>query len=80
MRDTLRRLWASIFPIVGIIIFVILFILGVFVFSYLLIAAAIFGLILFCVAYIRAKIAARRKSPPPPPQGRTIDHEDQNKK
>jgi hypothetical protein len=81
MHETLKRFWASIMPIVGMIIFVVLFIVGIFVFSYLLIIGAIVGLILFCVAYIRVKIALRKKTPPThPAHGRTIEHDDDEKK
>ena len=78
MNPVLQRFWASLFPIIGMILFVLIFIIGLFVFSYLLIISAIIGLILFVVAFIRSKIS-RKPTPPPPSQstqGRIIEHEE----
>lgn len=80
MREILRRLWVSIMPIIGMIIFVSLFIVGIFVFSYLLIIGAIIGLVLFVVAFIRTKMAARKSTQQPSStQGRIIEHDDTSK-
>lgn len=76
MNNILKRLWANIAPIVGMILFVILFVIGLFVFSYLLIIAAIIGLIVFIIAYVRAKLIMRRHKTPPNTRagGRIIEH------
>nr|WP_268828470.1 hypothetical protein [Coxiella burnetii] len=74
MSKFLHRLWEGIMPIVGMIVFVILFIVGIFIFSYLLIIAAVIGLILFIIAFIRIKLA-QRKRPKEPPSGRIIEHD-----
>ncbi len=64
-------------------IFIVLFIIGLFIFSYLLIVAAVIGLILFAIAYIRAKLFGPAKPhneehrhQQPKSSGRTIDHDD----
>lgn len=79
MSGFLTRLWRGILPLLGMVIFITLFILGLFVFSYLLIIGAIIGLILFSIAFIRAKFSRRQAPPPSRPsqtQGRTIEHDD----
>jgi len=75
MTNTIKRLWASVTPIIGMIIFVVLFIFGLFVFSYLLIIGAIIGLGLFIYAFIRSKLTCRKTMHKYESQGRTIDHE-----
>lgn len=80
MPNVLRQLWENIVPVVGMIVFAILFIAGILLFSYLLIIGAITGLILFIIAFIQLqlKIAQRhrQKNKKPPHLGRTIEHND----
>ncbi|WP_423062447.1 hypothetical protein [Candidiatus Paracoxiella cheracis] len=75
MTDPIKHIWASITPIIGMIIFVMLFIFGLFVFSYLLIIGAIVGLGLFIYAFIRSKLSGRAKTQQHHSKGRIIDHE-----
>lgn len=74
MTDAIRRIWAGIAPIIGMVVFIALFIFGLFVFSYLLIIGAIIGLGLFIYAFIRAKLSRRKNATHPYSHGRTIDH------
>ena len=78
MPSILRQLWESVVPVVGMIVFVILFIVGIFLFSYFLITGAIIVLILFITAFIQLEIAKRKrqKKKKPPSFGRTIEHDD----
>ncbi|MFW0094428.1 MAG: hypothetical protein AB8Y83_00460 [Coxiella endosymbiont of Haemaphysalis qinghaiensis] len=80
MPNVLRQLWESIVPIVGMIVFVILFIVGIFLFSYLLIIGAIIGLILFVIAFIQLQLKTiqwkQQKKKKSPYSGRTIEHND----
>ena len=78
MLEVLRRLWEGIMPVVGMVVFVTSFIVGLFIFSYFLIIGAIIGLILFIVAFIRLKIA-QHKRPKEPPSGRIIEHDETEK-
>ncbi len=75
MKPFFQRLIASLAPLLAMVIFVIIFILGIFVFSYLLIFVAIIGLALFIVSFIRSKLTRQKKSPHPKhSQGRLIEH------
>ena len=80
MPNVLRQLWESIVPIAGMIVFVILFIVGIFLFSYLLTIGAIIGLILFVIAFIQLQLKTiqwkRQKKKKSPHSGRTIEHND----
>ena len=81
MSDLLKRLWTSILPVISMVVFVALFILGLFVSFYLLIFAAIIGLILSIVAFIRSKFIGPKAAPPDQPtQGRTIEYDEVEKK
>ena len=73
--NLINRLWSVVAPVFGMIAFVILLILGLFIFSYFLIVGAIIGLILFIVAFIRLKLASRKHPTPSAQQGRIIEHE-----
>jgi len=77
MSDLFKRIWNTIAPIVGMIIFIALFILGLFVFSYLLVIAAIIGLGLFIYAFIRSKLSHHRntKKTYSQSEGRIIEHD-----
>ena len=66
-------------PIVGMVVFVVLFIVGIFIFSYLLIITAIIGIILFIVTLIRIKIV-EHSGPKEPYSGRIIEHYDDREK
>ena len=67
---------------IGVIIFVILVILGLYIFSYLLIIGALIGLVLYTITFIRLKFFSHpenptRKTDSPRSKnktGRTIDH------
>ena len=78
MSNALQRLWANMMPLVGMLLFVALFIVGVFVFSYLLAIAAVVGVVLFVIAFIRSKLNGRRATPPSSSPHRVIEHEDPN--
>ncbi len=75
MKHALQRLLASIAPLFGMVAFVVIFIVGLFVFSYLLIVVALIGLVLFIVAFIRSKITRKKHSPHTKSQGRVIEHD-----
>lgn len=76
-------LLARIVPFIAIGVFIVLFILGLVVFSYLLVIGAIVGLVLFAIAYVRNWFLRRKhlhqnpqNKPEEKPSGRTIEHED----
>lgn len=77
----MNRLAANIVAFLGMALFIILVILSFFVFSYLVIIGAIIGLILFVIAFFRARFASTDK--PIDNQshstGRTIEYDDINK-
>ena len=58
----LNPLLARIMPFFVIALMVILFIVGIFIFSYVLIFAVIVGFILFVVGFIRTKFFNHRKT------------------
>lgn len=78
MQQFVQKLWAGIMPIIGMIVFIALFIVGIFVFSYVLIIGTVIGLILFIIAFIKAKYA-KNKTTTSSPLGRTIEHDDTDK-
>jgi len=78
-----QRILAVIMPFVGMGIFVVLFIVGLIFFSYLLIIAAIIGLVLFAIGYVRVKLFQRKSRTAANDQtyqssgkGRVIEHDD----
>lgn len=73
MSETLRRLLEGMIPIIGMIVSVILFIIGLFIFSYFLIIGTIVVLILFLVAFIGLKID-KYKRKKEPSFGRIIEY------
>lgn len=84
----LNQLKNSLASILGIVVFCVLFIVGIFVFSYVLIFAALAGLALFCLGFVRVKLFQRelrkqqqfqQKNQQKPTQGRVIDYEDVDK-
>lgn len=88
MNNMINQLKNSLGAILGLVIFCALLITGIFVFSYVLIFAAIAGLILFCVGFVRFKLFQRevrkqqqfsQKNQQMPRQGRVIDYEDIDK-
>jgi len=88
MNTFLNQLKNSLAPILGLVVFCALFIIGIFVFSYVLIFAALAGLVLFCIGFVRFKLFQRevrkqeqfmQKNPQKPTQGRVIDYEDIDK-
>ena len=79
MSRFLLRLLETTMPIVGMVVFVVFFIVGIFIFSYLLIIIAIIGLILFIIAFIRIKIV-EYNGPKEPHSGRIIEHCDDKEK
>lgn len=80
MPHARNKLAAVIMPIIGMALFIILFVVGLVFFSYLLIIGTIIGLVLFTIAYIRAKFFAkkmRKHAVKQRRQGRTIEHDGQ---
>lgn len=76
----MNKLFDNIAPFLGLGILIVLFILGIFIFSYLLIIGAIVGLVLYIVALIRAKFGSSKSQQPPHSNlpegsGRVIDQE-----
>lgn len=76
MLNVLRQLWKDIMPVIGMIFFVILFIMGIFLFSYLLIIGSVISLILFIIAFIQLNIVQqkRQKKKKSLSSGRTIEY------
>lgn len=73
----LQLLLARVMPFLVLGLIIVLFIIGIFVFSYVLIFACLVGFILFVVAWVRDKVTGRRKmnsnQPPQKTPGRIID-------
>jgi len=85
MKHFFNRVLASILPIIGMLLFLAIFIVGIIFFSYVIVILAIIGFILFAIAYIRARILLyqmRRdnKKKTPTGNGRTIDHDNHEQK
>ncbi len=70
----MNKILARIMPFFFLGIFVVLFIVGIVIFSYLLLAGAVVGGILFLVVWLRDKFYPVKKQLKH--QGRTFDHED----
>lgn len=68
MSEILRRLWEQIISVVDVVAFVILFIFGLFIFSYFLVVGAIIGLILFIITFIDLKIDEHKRPKESPTQ------------
>lgn len=88
MNNILNQLKNSLAPLLSILLFAALFIAGIFIFSWVLIFAAIAGIILFCIGFVRFKLFQRevkkqqefaQKNQQMPKQGRVIDYEDVDK-
>ncbi len=81
MNQQRHPIASALGSIIGVVIFIGLFIVGLIFFSYLLIIGGIIGLVLFLIAYIRAKFFAKKirgqaKKQKQAHHGRTIDHND----
>ena len=78
-QPTTNRLTAVLGSFIGMGIFIVLLALGIIFFSYLFIIGSVIGLILFGIAYLRAKFFMRQAQKQPNNtrhiNGRTIDHE-----
>lgn len=86
MSQNTQKLTRALGSIIGIIVFIGLFIVGLVFFSYLLIIGAIIGLVLFLIGYIRTKFFMKKlradikkeqsqQRGDQLHQGRTIDHD-----
>ena len=83
MNKKRNPITSVIATIIGAVVFIGLFVLGLIFFSYLLIIGAIIGLVLFGIGYVRARFFAKKHPKPSAQQrqqkvhqGRTIDHEE----
>lgn len=77
MNHFFDRVAATILPILGMFIFVVLLIVAIIFFSYVFIIIAGIGFLFFVIAYIRTKIFMHKltKKHEKRSKGRTIDHE-----
>ena len=62
-------------PLIGFLIFALLFIVGLIFLFHLLIIIAVIGGALFAIAFLYSKIKSLFVCKNTPPYGRTIDHE-----
>lgn len=60
MSYTVNRFNSKLSSFIGMGIFLVLLVIGIIFFSYLLLVGAIIGLVLFAIAYIRAKFFLRK--------------------
>jgi len=82
-QKTKQKLSVILTSFIGMGVFIVLFIVGLIFLSYLLIIGGIIGLILFSIAYLRAKFFAHNikkqikgtQAKQHHRKGRTIDHE-----
>ncbi len=74
----MQKFLAKILPIIGMAVFIILLIIGLIVFSYIILIAALIGLVLFGIGYIKARLVGQKQPPTTNEQekhsGRVIDH------
>jgi membrane protein implicated in regulation of membrane protease activity len=77
-----ERFFQSFFPFLIIGVGIVLAIMGLFLFSYLLIGGAIVALILYVVAWVRARFVTQKQEQPQTSQkaGRIIDAEYEEKR
>ncbi len=65
---------------IGMGIFLVLLVVGIIVFSYIILIGAAIGLVLFAIAYVRARFFNRAKQTTPkensPESGRVIEHDE----
>jgi hypothetical protein len=75
----MNSITARFMSFITVAICIALFVLGLIVFSYILVFIVLAGVALFTVGYLRMKLAHGRKKPPGPPsatyKGRIIEHE-----
>lgn len=80
-----QTIYNKLLSLVGLVVALVLIILGVIIFSYILIFAAVVGVILFTVVYIRAKMLQLKykkhqkqtqHQKPSQNQGRVIEHDE----
>ena len=85
MTNLLTRVWAQIVPVIGMIAFFALFILGLIIAIHVLMIVAAIGLVLFAIGYFRMKYLMRKAQHQHNQQeshqeaasaGRTIDHDE----
>lgn len=79
MNHFFTRLKDNVVGILGLIVFLVLFIFGIFIFSYILIFIAAIGSLLFLIGYIRFKWLmhkAKKRYQSPANSGRIIEHDD----
>lgn len=74
-----EKFFQSFFPFLIIGVGIVLAIMGIFLFSYLLIGGAIVALVLYVVAWVRARFTAQRSPAASQKQGRIIDVEYEEK-
>ncbi len=80
MTNSLENFKKNILSFIGLGIFVVLFLASLFIFSYIIIIGAVIGLVLFAVAYVRARILqSRAKQDYENKHGRVIDYQDVDK-
>lgn len=76
----MRNIFTRLIPFISFGIILVLFIVGFVLLSYLLIAGAVIGLVLFIIAWFKEKLfptkhVIKRQPPSDDRPGRTIDHE-----
>lgn len=82
MKNILDKVLAAILPFLFAGITIVLFVVGIIIFSYILLFGALVGLILFIIAFIFMKIKMHqlrkqfKQSSVSSRKGRTIDHDD----
>lgn len=76
MQNFFQRIISGILPFIGMLVFFILFIIGLIFFSYLILLGAIVGFIAFAIFYLRAKYLLHKHGKRADTKGRTIDHQE----
>ncbi|HLB58010.1 MAG TPA: hypothetical protein VJL60_04270 [Gammaproteobacteria bacterium] len=69
------RIFSKIVPFVFLGVFLVIFVLGLLLFSYLLILGALVGIILFAIAWIKDTFFSTKKKSPSEKRGRIIEHD-----
>lgn len=77
----MNNLFARVLPFIFFGVMLVLLVIGIVLFSYILILGAIVGSVLFLIAFIRDKLFLSRhvtKTQPQEKAGRIIEHDDQH--
>lgn len=74
-QSRLNQYVTRILPYLFLGFVLVLFVIGIIIFSYVLIIGTIIGLVLFSISYLRTRFLSKKQQIKPTRPPRTIDHE-----